>query len=913
MKILILRLAVWVGFATICLGLLLLMNKGIKTNYAEYSTGEKTVISAIEAESMSYAIDLLFETGVRIDFARPYYGNYLQLTLAPDCTYRVEFWFNNKSSGSFVVDSGRWASITDAMGGKPILHLIPAYIVETGYNSLSISVLRGNGSYRVSNVSVLTLNELSSEQRTQFNVIDFEIKQLEIEIGNKNFEKLQQYRDEILSVGLNNSTKAVSVNADIKSSGKKYNSAVNLKGHSSNFWGADKWSLSVNLKGDDALWGLQKFDVNEPASRSYLYELIISEWWRKLGGIALRYDMADVYINGEYKGVFLIEEHPEKRAVENSQKREAPVVKWDNGYRIDTWQKYSPKVFYPKTGALSFDSVTPKSDAFYYGYITIKLKRTLESESLTNWAQYAISLMNMYQSGNASIEQVFDLDLYAKFYALIDIWDGTHNQEIEDKRDYFNPVTALFEPIPSDMNIGWSRNDLAIYGFDDNSGGKNPATLMFADKDFRLRYAAAAKEIIQGAGTFFAEIEPELERCKMILQRDEYNFTTTYDSEWIHDSMELEQTYYDTKSRISPTLLFYNGTLTITSTDPAPILITGLYDVNGNSIDVNSLPQKILPNSVLELSAEELNNIRPHKITYEYYYLNGTYTVFTEQGYDTDKILAFYAVGHFYGEHFGGVNDHPAPSFVSYAPKIANDNDISFGIIMGDVAIQPSDEEYQRDIAVLASTGKDFYAIPGNHDEADGGALFEKYFGKKYNSFSRDKNLFLLLDSNMSENGISAEGAQAQMIRGALQENPDVNNIFVFTHELIWYDQNDPKFNWYKRSPNDNIGINYSLQMPSTFNDELLPLFEGIDADIYFIAGDANMYEQDSGIFYGYYDGITYIATGLGSEVRDNILKFDIYRNGDVDIDLIALSGDDPNALGEIEDYTFYAKPGEGQ
>ncbi|MDR1001053.1 MAG: CotH kinase family protein [Clostridiales bacterium] len=81
---------------------------------------------------------------------------------------------------------------------------------------------------------------------------------------------------------------------------------------------------------------MSSFAINNPGARYYLQEYVISEWWRSLGGVSVRYDFVDVFINGEYKGVYLLEEDAEKRAVEHSKKREAPILKDDHVYSLET-------------------------------------------------------------------------------------------------------------------------------------------------------------------------------------------------------------------------------------------------------------------------------------------------------------------------------------------------------------------------------------------------------------------------------------------------------------------------------------------------------------------------------------------------------------------------------------------------
>jgi 3',5'-cyclic AMP phosphodiesterase CpdA len=234
---------------------------------------------------------------------------------------------------------------------------------------------------------------------------------------------------------------------------------------------------------------------------------------------------------------------------------------------------------------------------------------------------------------------------------------------------------------------------------------------------------------------------------------------------------------------------------------------------------------------------------------------------------------------------------------VDYAPNIAENEQIGFGVIMGDVAQLGTNEEYLRDIAALDKTGKPYYVLPGNHDDQNREA-FEKYFGKGYQYFEYGNNLFILLDSTIEDDGIGE--TQRGMIKTALAQHKGVDNIFVFTHELIWWDRNDPRFNTF--GPNSLDA--YTEEMPYAFKNELLPLFAGTDAKLHFIAGGSGAFDNGNEIFYGEYDGITYIATGLGSNTKDNILAIDLIKpHNAVQYRLIALNGDNPYALGPIENY----------
>ena len=54
---------------------------------------------------------------------------------------------------------------------------------------------------------------------------------------------------------------------------------------------------------------------------------------------------------------------------------------------------------------------------------------------------------------------------------------------------------------------------------------------------------------------------------------------------------------------------------------------------------------------------------------------------------------------------------------------------------------------------------------------------------------------------------------------------------------------------------------------------------------------------------YHTYSNITFIASGMGGEIRDNIVFVDIDEDKTVSFRLIALNGEDINSLGRLIDY----------
>ena len=138
---------------------------------------------------------------------------------------------------------------------------------------------------------------------------------------------------------------------------------------------------------------------------------------------------------------------------------------------------------------------------------------------------------------------------------------------------------------------------------------------------------------------------------------------------------------------------------------------------------------------------------------------------------------------------------------------------------------------------------------------------------------------------------------QIDFINVSLVENPGISNIFVFSHQLIKWEE-DPRFGYFQ--PNSLVGKDGE----SNFWSEVLDIFTNSDASVYFIAGDVGASARNNAIYYGEYDDKTeFIASGMGGNVQDNILLATVYGNDEVEIEIIALNGENPYALGILEDH----------
>ena len=166
--------------------------------------------------------------------------------------------------------------------------------------------------------------------------------------------------------------------------------------------------------------------------------------------------------------------------------------------------------------------------------------------------------------------------------------------------------------------------------------------------------------------------------------------------------------------------------------------------------------------------------------------------------------------------------------------------------------------------------------VPGNHDVGKGAhdakrEIFLQQFGKTFFSFKHGKDLFIMLDGNISEWNISGE--QLQFLKQSLPNKKDsTSNIFIFSHQLIW--QSSSKSGFKKIKPNSLEGRSNNLN----FWNEVFPLFSDLTNDIYFFAGDIGAFPNGNELFYTKYLNVKFLATGMGGGMRDNFLIVSVIK-----------------------------------
>lgn len=250
---------------------------------------------------------------------------------------------------------------------------------------------------------------------------------------------------------------------------------------------------------------------------------------------------------------------------------------------------------------------------------------------------------------------------------------------------------------------------------------------------------------------------------------------------------------------------------------------------------------------------------------------------------------SFFVAGHSYGnpnQYSGGLH----PPFVAKFNELNNDTLIKMGFLNGDIVKYSTPTYWDLVDADVEKLNCPVYMVAGNHDVTDMD-LYTNRYGNTYYDFVFNNDLFIVLDGNMD--GWRISGAQLEFLTNVLEKiDNSVKNIFILSHQLIFSDRFDHLYN-------SNEGKADELN----FVTEILPKLEKLKQKVFLIAGDVGAYSYSNSIFYRRERNIHYMASGMGSGVRENILIFDCYRNGTVKIRVCGLDADQSSDLGYIEDY----------
>ncbi len=306
---------------------------------------------------------------------------------------------------------------------------------------------------------------------------------IDISLTQPNFHRIKRKRDEAMEIGLLFASKDDLVDADLKISGKEYNSKIRLKGDLLDHLQDDNWSFRIELKSNDEWNNMNSFSIHNSKARSHLAEWVMHELFKKERILTPDYDFIKVSLNEKYLGVYAYEQHFDDKLLEFNNRQLGPILRHnDDGF---------------------WDNVREEIEPFHWtasAQIELYNKRNFNDPEFKELFEYGQAMLSGFISGKYSAFEVFDLDLIAKYVALLELTHANHAQLLTNIRFYMNPVTGKLEPIAFDcfgshlpeVNSKWTAIGEGAHSDRDNekliSEGNTYTSLLFYDRDFYKKY-----------------------------------------------------------------------------------------------------------------------------------------------------------------------------------------------------------------------------------------------------------------------------------------------------------------------------------------------------------------------------------------------------------------------------------------
>jgi len=470
-------------------------------------------------------------------------------------------------------------------------------------------------------------------------------KKIYINIGFKELKQIEYKRAEALEINqllLNDSDY---VPATIRYEDNEVRVKLRLKG-GIDHWKGDKWSFRIKTKGDNSFLGMQTFAIHYPGARENLNELIFQRALKKEGIISIRYEFVQVYVNGENKGIFAIEEGFDKQLIEYNNRREGILVKFEDQSTKEQDIKIQ-EYFSSDLVRNKYQNEHNMRDWFYNNNIEpYNGARIFNDTALSNQFNQAKNLLELFKQGRLKTSEVFDIDKLSKYYAIVSVFGCRHGTYWNNERFYYNPITSLLEPIGYDGNCGdsWSEFTSKEYALsclnNENSCEEFPEwfDLIMRDEVFFEKYIQKLEKFSKTSylDDLFLELNSEIKKDTNILHKDNplYYFR--------------EDIYYDNQKQIRMDLnpktsinvyvkerALNKITLLIANIQSFPIQIINLNS-NGFDYSLNQKNNIVQPRQEGLLNYQEFefygNNISLENLKVNYK-IFGTENIKSQEGY----------------------------------------------------------------------------------------------------------------------------------------------------------------------------------------------------------------------------------------------------------------------------------------
>ncbi len=362
------------------------------------------------------------------------------------------------------------------------------------------------------------------------NTSDWDPENIHLYVNDGAFMHLKKKRHEAIQKGLLINSEDSWVKGAIypeSDNQEKVKVSLRLKGDWTDHLQGNKWSFRVETETQKSWKRLKTFSLQNPATRSYLFEWLLHEFFIFEDVLTTRYEFVNFKLNEKDLGLYVYEEHFLKQLPEFNKKKEGPIIRFvESGFWDAMLRKSQLNADHDGVLIVGSPEIKPFSE-----------KKTFKDSLLNQQFVIAQNLLYEFQYGLKQAEDIFEIDLFAKYYAIMDLTGGYHGVAWHNQRFYYNPVIGKLEPVGFD---GYGGEELkhvpakAFYGVNQSSlsGYIEMDRKLFRDKSFLEKYHFYLEKLSDSKhiDAFLGSVKKKIHERLIYIRKSkkDYNYSPDY-------------------------------------------------------------------------------------------------------------------------------------------------------------------------------------------------------------------------------------------------------------------------------------------------------------------------------------------------------------------------------------------------
>ena len=363
---------------------------------------------------------------------------------------------------------------------------------------------------------------------------------------------------------------------------------IRLKGNLTGDRFENKLSIRTMLKDDKTILGMQRFSMHSTQAKSNISEWVFHELLKHHGLVALRYHFVQLYVNNQSLGIHALEEHFDKRLLANNNRREGPIVRFDETW-LYKWHLHKFKDN-ATTAPLFISEAWSFSPTMAYG-----TNKNRHNPMFAKQFRTAVQLIERFKQGQLKASQVFNVKDLAMLTAINEVIGNRHSLFHRNIKFFLNPVTNKIDPVGYDSHMDPTRlsffNQLLPNTMTYTDRKKDPKLiwleLLFRDPEFFKEYNKAL-EIVAAPNyleNFYAKVKQEYHDYIRVIQLELPPYRAD-DFEIMSHNVDVIRRHLHPKGALQ---VFYKGkannttTLQVRNFHTLPVEVFAI-NINGNDI-----------------------------------------------------------------------------------------------------------------------------------------------------------------------------------------------------------------------------------------------------------------------------------------------------------------------------------------